>query len=137
MAHWPQQRRREKEHTTHLSFIAPRRWDSLQRLPGTRRRRRGCRRGRLLLSRGPLQRPGRPARPPLQELNRSCITATLLPSHPLRAFANILRPSPNVKLSPLLNLTLLLNLLSILTSPHPAFIISTSLQPSLTTVPAA
>ena len=55
--------------------------------------------------------------------------------HPLRAFANILRPSPNVNLSPLLNLTLLLNLLSILTSPQPAFIISTSLQPSLNNCP--
>ena len=120
------------------SNASPRcRRDDLHRLPGTRRRRRGCRRGRLPPPSGPLQRLGRPARPPLQGLNRSCIAATLLPSHLLHAFANILRPSPNVNLSPLLILTLLLNLRSILTSPQPAFIISTSLQPSLTTVPAA
>ena len=82
LAHWPQQRCREKGDRHFPAIASPRwGWDGLHRLPGTRRLRRGCRRGQLPPSSGPLQRPGRPARPLLQELSRSCIAATLLPSH--------------------------------------------------------
>ena len=91
MAHWPQQRCREKE-DHHLSALTSPRWgwDGLQRLPSSRRRRRGCRSSGLPPpSSRPLQRPGRrsPARPHLHELGRSCIVATSLPGH-LHDFAS-------------------------------------------------